>query len=61
MPSELKNECLSLLKKLSTKSIDLLKDIRHNIINEIKKLEKIIGKDEAKKLEKNILQEVFEK
>ena len=61
MPSDVKNEALNTLKKLSTNAVDQIKDVRHNIMNEIKKIEKILSKDDARKLEKTLLQEVVEK
>ena len=61
MPSDVKTECLNSLKKMSTKAIDQIKDIRHSIVNEMKKVEKILSKDDARKLEKTILADVIEK
>jgi ribosome recycling factor len=58
IPQDMKNECIQSAKKLYDKSKDSVKNIRHGLISEIKKLEKIISKDESKRIEKNILENI---
>jgi ribosome recycling factor len=60
IPDDMKNESLQKLKKLNDASKEDMKNLRHSLLSEIKKLEKIIGQDEAKRLEKAII-ETFEK
>lgn len=55
MPNDLKNEMLQSAKKIHDAAKEQLKDLRHRAIGECKKLEKVVGKDEAKRLEKMVL------
>lgn len=58
IPQDMKNEYIQNAKKLFESTKEDLKSIRHSLISEIKKLEKILSKDEAKRIEKNILDNV---
>jgi ribosome recycling factor len=60
IPDEMKNECLVKSKKLFESCREELKELRHTLVSEMKKLEKILGQDEARRIEKGIL-EVVEK
>ncbi len=60
IPDDLKNENLQQCKKFLNAAKENIKNIRHECVNELKKLEKILGKDEAKRIEKGIL-DIFEK
>lgn len=55
-----KTENLQKLKKLNDSSKEELKTLRQQCVNEMKKLEKILGKDESRRVEKGIL-ELIEK
>jgi len=59
IPDDLKNESLIQSKKLFDSSKEQIKDARRECIDEMKKLEKILGKDDAKRIEKGII-EVFD-
>ena len=58
IPQEMKNECIQHAKKIFEGAKETLKSTRHSVISEIKKLEKILSKDEAKRIEKNILDNI---
>jgi len=58
IPQDMKNEYIHNAKKLFESVKEDLKSTRHLVISEIKKLEKILSKDEAKRIEKNILENV---
>lgn len=58
IPQDMKNEYLQSAKKLFEKSKESIKSSRHSAVNEIKKLEKILSKDEARRIEKNILDNI---
>jgi ribosome recycling factor len=60
IPDDMKTESLQKLRKLNDASKEDMKNLRHSMISEIKKLEKIIGQDEAKRIEKTIV-DTFEK
>jgi ribosome recycling factor len=60
IPDDMKNESLQLCKKIQDSGKEELKNIRHQFLNEMKKLEKIIAKDEVKRIEKNVI-EILEK
>jgi ribosome recycling factor len=51
IPNDIKQENLNLLKKHADQTKDIVKGIRQACNNEMKKLEKILGKDEGKRLE----------
>ena len=55
IPKDVKAEVIQSAKKTFDRFKDNLKGIRQSIISEIKKLEKIISKDESKRIEKNLL------
>jgi ribosome recycling factor len=55
IPSDIKNESIQNLKKMTDNAKEKLKNARHNCSSEMKKLEKILGKDEGKRLETSIL------
>jgi len=58
IPQDMKNEYIQNAKKLFEGAKEDLKSSRHAVISEIKKLEKILSKDEAKRIEKNILDNI---
>ena len=58
IPKDVKNEVVQSAKKLFDRFKDNLKGIRQSITSEIKRLEKIISKDETKRIEKNLLNEL---
>jgi ribosome recycling factor len=58
IPKDVKNEVLQSTKKVFDRFKDNLKGIRQSITNEIKRLEKIISKDETKRIEKNLLNDL---
>ena len=58
IPQEMKNEYIQHAKKIFEGAKETLKSTRHSVISEIKKLEKILSKDEAKRIEKNILDNI---
>lgn len=60
IPSDVKNEQLKQVKKYNDSVKEDVSNIRRKALDEIKKLEKILGKDEAKRFEKIIL-DIFEK
>lgn len=60
IPDTLKKECLSKTKKLFEAFKEDIKNLRHSSSLEIKKLEKIMGSDESKRIVK-YLNELFEK
>ena len=60
IPDDMKNESLQKVKKLTDAAKEDFKTLRHTMVAEIKKLEKILGQDEAKRIEKG-LSEVLEK
>jgi ribosome recycling factor len=55
IPKELKLEVTNKIKRVENNFKENIKKLRHAAVNETKKLEKIIGKDTAKNLEKQIL------
>lgn len=55
IPKEIKLETINKYKRLESNLKEEIKKLRHNGTSEAKKLEKITGKDSARKLEKNIL------
>jgi ribosome recycling factor len=55
IPSDIKIENVQAAKRFADNSKDRLKSIRQSCNNEFKKLEKIIGKDEGRRLETQIL------
>jgi len=55
-----KQESLMKSRKIQDSSKEELKDLRHSCMSEMKKLEKILGQDEAKRIEKAVL-EIIEK
>jgi ribosome recycling factor len=60
IPDDMKNESLQQIKKLNEAAKEDIKNLRHNLLTEMKKLEKILGKDEAKRIEKGLV-DVIEK
>lgn len=60
IPKDLKQELINKVKKIETSMKDDIKKLRNSAVSEIKGLDKIIGKDEAKKLEKSTT-EIIEK
>ena len=60
IPDDMKNESFTSAKKLNEAAKEDMKTLRHTLLTEIKKLEKIIGLDEAKRIEKGLL-EILEK
>ncbi len=58
IPQDMKNEYIQNAKKIFDGAKDTLKTTRHSVISEIKKLEKILSKDEARRIEKNILDNI---
>jgi ribosome recycling factor len=58
IPKDVKNEVLQSAKKVFDRFKDNLKGIRQAITSEIKRLEKIISKDETKRIERNLLNEL---
>jgi len=56
IPNEMKNECQVKAKKLFEACKEETKELRHNMVAETKKLEKILGQDEAKRIEKSLLE-----
>ena len=58
IPQDMKNEYIQNAKKIFDHTKESLKSCRHSVISEIKKLEKILSKDEAKRIEKNILDNI---
>jgi ribosome recycling factor len=58
IPSDIKNENVQNAKRISDNAKDRLKSIRQSCNNEFKKLEKILGKDEGRKLETVILDNI---
>ena len=56
IPNEMKNECLIKAKKLFEGCREEFKELRHSIVTEMKRLEKIMGQDEARRIEKGILE-----
>jgi ribosome recycling factor len=55
IPDDMKSETMNKLKKLNDNASQQSKELRHTVIGELKKLEKILGKDEPKRIEKTIL------
>jgi ribosome recycling factor len=60
IPKDLKLEITNKIKKIDTSFKDEIKKLKHGAIAEAKKLEKIIGKDESKRMEKSLV-EVIDK
>lgn len=58
IPKDVKNEVIQTAKKVNDRFRDSLKGVRQAITSEIKRLEKIISKDESKRIEKNLLNEL---
>jgi len=58
IPQEMKSEYIQNAKKILEGAKEALKSTRHSLISEIKKLEKILSKDEARRIEKNILENI---
>ena len=56
IPDDLKNESLQKSKKLYDAAKEDIKSLRHALVSEMKKLEKVLGQDEAKRLEKGFLE-----
>jgi ribosome recycling factor len=56
IPNEMKNECQVKAKKLFEGCKEESKELRHAMVAEVKKLEKILGQDEAKRIEKALLE-----
>jgi len=54
IPKDVKMDLNKRVTKIQNDSKDKLKHVRQEVITEFKKIEKIIGKDDAKRLEKNI-------
>ena len=55
IPDDMKNESLQQIKKLNEAAKEDIKNLRHSLLTEMKKLEKILGKDEAKRIEKGLV------
>lgn len=60
IPGDMKNESVQQCKKYYNSAKEHLKELRHDATNEIKKLEKILGKDESKRVDKELM-DMFEK
>lgn len=60
IPNDLRTEFLQHAKKIHDQAKENLKELRHRCLSECKKLEKVIGMDEAKRLEKMLL-DILEK
>jgi ribosome recycling factor len=58
IPNDIKLENLQLLKKQVDQTKESIKSIRQSCNNEMKKLEKILGKDEGKRLETAIFDHI---
>jgi ribosome recycling factor len=58
IPNDIKQENLQLIKKQTDQAKDSIKTIRQACNNEMKKLEKILGKDEGKRLETTIFDHI---
>lgn len=58
IPKDVKAEVVQSAKKVFDRFKDNLKGIRQSITSEIKRLEKIISKDESKRIEKNLLNDL---
>jgi ribosome recycling factor len=54
IPDDMKTECTQKVKKLFESARDQMKELRQGYMGEVKKLEKILGQDEAKRLEKGM-------
>ena len=55
IPNDVKKDLHAAINKIYNHSKESMKETRHNFLAEIKKLEKILGKDEAKRMEQGIL------
>jgi ribosome recycling factor len=60
IPDDMKSESLQKIKKITDAAKEDFKTLRHNLVSEMKKLEKVLGQDEAKRIEKGFL-EILEK
>ena len=58
IPNDLKKEYLTTITKIYNHSKESIKEVRHGLLGEMKKIEKILGKDEAKRMEKGIIEDV---
>ena len=58
IPNDVKKDLNAAINKIYNQSKESIKETRHHFLAEIKKLEKILGKDEAKRMEKGILDQV---
>jgi ribosome recycling factor len=58
IPNDVKKELLATITKIYNNIKDSIKDNRHSFLGEMKKLEKILGKDDVKRLERNVLDQV---
>lgn len=58
IPNDVKKELQASINKIYNTIKDTIKENRHSFLSEMKKLEKILGKDDVKRLEKNVLDQV---
>ena len=58
IPNDVKKELQANINKIYHNIKESIKDNRHSLLGEMKKLEKIMGKDEVKRLERSILDQV---
>jgi ribosome recycling factor len=58
IPNEMKKELKIKVDKLYNAVKEVIKENRHSLLSETKKLEKIIGKDDARRLEKLTLETI---
>lgn len=58
IPNDVKKELKAKIDRIYNTTKETIKENRHNLLSEIKKLEKILGKDDAKRLEKSTLEQI---